>query len=120
MDSSSVALIRAGSGSDPVYGHNITNISHWVMGGDTSGMEGMREMDSDSLHICMSNSNYSQICHIQFDSVPPLVGEPAATCVFAAFDDLNGNMFGNWVPCGKTPAPTANTTSWVRLVNLCP
>ena len=30
MNSNSVALSRAGSGSDPVYGHNITNMAHSV------------------------------------------------------------------------------------------
>ncbi len=70
-----------------------------------SGIEAMRGMDSDSLHTCMSNSNYGRICHIQFYEVPPVVGEPTATNVFAAFEDLNGNIFGNWVPRSKTSGP---------------
>lgn len=84
-------------------------------------MSGMGGMDGDSMQTCMSNSNAGRICHINFDAVPQVVGEPAATNVFAAFDDANGNILGNWVHCSKTSGPDSHgTTSWVCMVNPCP
>ena len=104
-NSNSVALSGTDRGSGPVYGYNITNIAYSVIGGVMLGMAGMYGMGSDFMQTCMSNSNYGRICHIEFDAVPPVVGEPTATNVFAAFDDLNGNILGNWVHRGKTSGP---------------
>ncbi len=101
MNANTVSSSGAGSGSGPVYGYNISNISYSVV---KSGME----VDSSA---CSGALGW--ICDVSFEASPQVAGEPAAASAFAALDDSSGGLVSTWAPCTRTAGPDgSNNTYW--------
>ena len=128
MNANYVSSSGAGSGSGPVYGYNVSNISYSV----SDGNSGPGKPGSDKpLQECQNSENSpvgpgnggtgGQICDVTFKVAPSQAGEPAAANVFVAFNDSDGNMLGSYQPCTLTAGPDANNnTFWECIVNPAP
>lgn len=132
MNANLVSSSGAGSGSGPVYGYNISNISYSVAGGKPGmGKPGQECQNSQNTPGGPGGSGGpggpgnggtgGRICDVTLEASPQVAGQPAAANVFVAFNDSNGDMLGSYQPCTLTAGPDAsNNTFWECQVTPAP
>ena len=103
MNANTVSSSGAGSGSGPVYGYNISNISYSVV-------NIVNDVNED---YSSCSGALGRICDVSFEASPQVAGEPAAASAFAALDQSNGTLVSTWAPCTRTGGPDgSNNTYW--------
>ena len=124
MNANNVSSSGAGSGSGPVYGYNVSNISYSVQqmpSGpmvDSNGPGSGGNMQKHCTYLAANAMDKTmpmlgQICDVSFKVAPTIAGEPAATHVEASLtSNATGGIVAGWVSCTLTAGPDANNNTF--------